>query len=348
MALTSGFFNSINEDRKYDALQMSSIFDGIIRDGIFMHYGTSMVVKASAGMQVIIGVGRAWFNHTWSLNDSLYPIMIDQSEVVLDRIDTVVLEIDSTLAVRTNSYKVIKGTPAANPVRPALIKSASFNQYPLCDVRVGRLVTTINQTNITNRVGTSDCPFVTGPLELMNVDALIAQWGEQWTHFYNGQVVYLTKTTEQLLAIWNDFYATQIADITGQNDSWRQQWITWYNTETTRATQEMDDWRENRETTFDNWRNNEQTDFYAWLNSLTLLLDGDIATNLASAVTNIERKLADLKEMTEQFKNTLSNEFMVLSAIKDSDGNTILDDSGNDIEGQVIFCIKPCGCAANL
>ncbi len=37
MSVTFGFYNSVNGDRKYDAIQMSSIFDGIIRDGVFQH-----------------------------------------------------------------------------------------------------------------------------------------------------------------------------------------------------------------------------------------------------------------------------------------------------------------------
>jgi hypothetical protein len=366
MALTSGFFNSINGDRRYDGIQMSSIFDGIIRDGVFMHLGTSMMVRASVGMQVTIGIGRAWFNHTWSLNDALYPIVVDQSEVILDRIDTIVLEVNSSLIARANSYKVIKGTPAINPVRPALVKSALVNQYPLCDVRVNRLVTVINQANITNRVGTGDCPFVTGPLTLMNIDALIAQWGDQWQHFYNAQVNYLTSTTEQLLAAWNDFYEKQTADISGQNEFWRKQWIDWYNSTTIEATQEMADWRIDRETTFDNWRNTEQSTFYNWRDNeqqtfddwfaaLQGLLTGNVEAEIAAAVADLQNRVAYLEETSsadavidlmarmgavERFKDILSNEFKVLNNLEDSKGGHMLDSAGNEVEGQIIFCIK--------
>ena len=47
MSVTYGFYNSKNQDRRYDAIQMSSIFDGIIRDGILQHVGTAMMVNAS-------------------------------------------------------------------------------------------------------------------------------------------------------------------------------------------------------------------------------------------------------------------------------------------------------------
>ena len=40
MSLTSGFFDSLNGDRKYNTLQLSSIFDGIISEGVCMpHMG---------------------------------------------------------------------------------------------------------------------------------------------------------------------------------------------------------------------------------------------------------------------------------------------------------------------
>lgn len=56
MSVTYGFYNSRNHDRRYDAIQMSSIFDGIIRDGIYMSIGDHMIVKADAGMMVTVGI----------------------------------------------------------------------------------------------------------------------------------------------------------------------------------------------------------------------------------------------------------------------------------------------------
>ena len=55
MSVTYGFYNSINGDRKYNALEMSSIFDGIIVDGVYMSIGDALNVKSSGGMEI----GRA-------------------------------------------------------------------------------------------------------------------------------------------------------------------------------------------------------------------------------------------------------------------------------------------------
>ena len=53
MAFTCGFFNSENGDRKYNAEQMSAIFDGIIADGVFTTIGDHMAVAGRYGQGVV-------------------------------------------------------------------------------------------------------------------------------------------------------------------------------------------------------------------------------------------------------------------------------------------------------
>ena len=159
MSVTFGFYNALNHDRKYDAIQVSSIFDGIINDGIYESIGTAMIVKATSYMVINIGIGRAWFNHTWTYNDSILPLTVQPSELVLNRIDTVILEVDSTRTVRTNSIKIIEGTPAATPVATTLTNNENVHQYPLARIYVKANATVITQADITNTVGTSECPL---------------------------------------------------------------------------------------------------------------------------------------------------------------------------------------------
>ena len=108
MSVTSGFFNSLNGDRKYNAEQMSAIFDGIINDGVFASVGTAFAVSADSGNVVMVGIGRAWFNSTWVLNDAILPITADESEILLDRYDAVVIEVNHTDSVRDGSIKIVK------------------------------------------------------------------------------------------------------------------------------------------------------------------------------------------------------------------------------------------------
>ena len=195
MAVTYGFYNALNHDRLYDAIQMSSIFDGIIRDGIFSTIGDTMIVTAPEdGLYVNVGSGRAWFNHTWTLNDTAYPIEAEQAEVVLDRIDAVILEVNSSAEVRANSIKFLKGTPSSNPVKPTLTHNAEVNQYALAYVRIRAGQTTIFQSDIENAVGTDETPFITGVLQQVSIETLLKQWETEFnTYFTNFQN---TSTTE--------------------------------------------------------------------------------------------------------------------------------------------------------
>ena len=182
MSVTSGFFNSLSGDRKYDAIQISSMFDGLITDGIYNGFLESFMVTASdpASMVVTVGEGRCWFNHTWTLNDAPLPLTLDVGDVVLNRIDTVVIDVDSTDTVRACTIKVVKGTPSSQAVAPTLENTETHHQYPLCDISVVAGATTVTQSNITNRRGTSDCPFVATLMKSVNVDDLLIQWESQW------------------------------------------------------------------------------------------------------------------------------------------------------------------------
>ena len=187
MAFTSGFFNSVNHDRKYDAVQMGQIFDGIIKDGIYATYLSAMVVKESANAsEVIVQPGRAWFNHVWAYNDADYPMAAPDPEVVLDRIDTLVLDVNSEDAVREAKYMWVQGTPTSQiPEPPELIHTVTHNQYPLADVKRQAGTTQIYADDITNRVGTSDCPFVTGIIDTINIDSLLRQWDAEFHTWEN-------------------------------------------------------------------------------------------------------------------------------------------------------------------
>lgn len=184
MSVTSGFFNSFNGDRRYNAEQMSAIFNGIINDGVFASVGTAFAVSATTGVTVNVGTGRAWFNSTWLLNDSILPVTLDISEVVLDRIDAVVIEIDRSDSVRAGSIKVVKGTPSGEPVNPTLLHTDDVNQYPLAYIYRTAGSGTINQADIINMVGSSSCPYITGLLQVVNIDNVVAQWKAQWDQWF--------------------------------------------------------------------------------------------------------------------------------------------------------------------
>jgi hypothetical protein len=181
MSLTYGFYDSVNHDRKYNAEQLTSIFDGIINDGIFMGYGNAFkVVPGEDDLTVNVETGRAWFNHTWTLNDTLYPLTLEERDVSRPRIDTIALQVDKNTNSRENSLVVVTGKyNGSSPVAPTLSKGTNgIYQYALANVRVKKKgdATKITSGVITDKRGTSGTPWVTGIIDTISVDDLITQW----------------------------------------------------------------------------------------------------------------------------------------------------------------------------
>lgn len=184
MAVTYGFYNSLNKDRMYNAEQMSSIFNGIITDGVFSTIGDALMTVAGTGMQVIVKPGRAWFNSTWTLNDAQLPLDVPTADVSLTRIDAVILEVNSAVATRANSIKILKGTPSANPAKPTLSATETLHQYALAYITVAAGVMSITAANIEVNVGKTTCPFITSVLQQTDITDLFNQWEAEFTAWF--------------------------------------------------------------------------------------------------------------------------------------------------------------------
>lgn len=184
MALKYGFFNSSNGDRKYDAEDISSIFDGIIEDGVFATIGNIFAVTPGTGLQVLVDTGKAWFNHTWTVNSEIVPLSLGEPDITLDRYDAVILEINHSESVRANSLKVLKGNPASIPLKPSMTRNELVNQYPLAYVLVKHGASSISASEIEIMVGQGDCPFVRGPLEVVNIDEIFSKWESEFDAWF--------------------------------------------------------------------------------------------------------------------------------------------------------------------
>ena len=268
--VTSGFYDSLNHDRRYSSIQFGSIFDGVIQDGVFQHVGSRLMVSQNSGMMISVGTGRAWFNHTWTYNDSILPLTVSQSEVILDRVDAVVLEVDAREEGRTNTIKIVKGTPTSkNAKPPAMLKEKNRWQYPLAYIKVAAGVTSIRTADITNKVGTSDCPFVTAPLDKMSIDDLVKQWADQWRVFYENETADMNKTNAFWKEQWRIWYAGQTAEIQQTYLNWEKQWEDFYNTHSGEIERTAEEWKEQWQLWFYEYVNNSTRELAYWKTLVT-------------------------------------------------------------------------------
>lgn len=329
--VTSGFYDSQNHDRKYNSRQFGSIFDGVIRDGIFMSVGTAFRVVPGEGMMVIVGIGRAWFNHTWLLNDALLPLTLPQSELLLNRIDAIVLDFDATTAIRKNDIKIIKGTPSKTPQRPTLINNTEHHQYPLAYIAVNAGVTAIRAADITSMIGTSASPYVTGILSVISNDAILAQWTDQWNIFYDAQTADIEATNAFWKLEWERWYEAQTAEVQEAFLAWKQQWDAWYASQTTEMTEANQYWRSlwaawfytytnQSQNGLSVWIENIEADFIAWWESIKDMLNESCCANLTARVVELEKRTAEL----EEFQYNIIYNQMIQSIIYDTRYDGIL------------------------
>ena len=269
MSVTSGFFNSLNGDRRYNAEQMSAIFDGIINDGVFASIGSVFAVTVNTGNDILVGTGRAWFNSTWLYNDTILPLTADVSEILLNRYDAVVIEINHSESVRSGLIKIVNGTPATEPLLPTMVDTAEVHQYPLAYIYRPAGSSSITQANITNVVGTSSCPYITGVLEVHNIDNIVAQWSAQWDEWCDEQ----NESALQMKSEWTKWFE----DLSTEMEQWtvnkQTEWTKWFND----MSHEMDSWNEEK-----------RIEFLNWFDGIRDTLSGDVAASLAARIEDIE------------------------------------------------------------
>ena len=173
MAITYGFFNSVDGDRKYNADQMSKYFSGLIGTGVFANFKGGLQVIAGTGLSVNVQTGRAVIGSAlkWFDSDAVETLALNSAHTVLNRYSAVVIQLDNN--ARTISLAVKDGANATNPVKPAI----SNNELCLAYIYVGAGATSISQSNITDtRSDSTVCGWITGLVDQVDTSTLFDQW----------------------------------------------------------------------------------------------------------------------------------------------------------------------------
>lgn len=210
MAQKYGFFNSVDGDRKYDADDIGNYFLKLISDGVFATPATAMQVTATSGMVVSVAAGWGFIKCKYINNTAAAQFTLAAADVVLNRIDRVVIRLDKDN--RTMSLAIKQGTAASTPTAPALTRQSSgIWELSLAQIYVGAGVTSITQANITDeRANTSLCGYVTGLIDQIDTTDLFAQYNNAfWTWFNNVQES-VTSTT--IITRYSNTYTTPSND----------------------------------------------------------------------------------------------------------------------------------------
>lgn len=185
MTIKSGFFNSLNHDRVYDADDINSIFDGIITDGVFGNIGSKFNVTPGSGMTVNVGTGKARFHQIFVENDANLVLQVSQSDVLLNRIDAVVIRVDRTMNGRIGNIVIVKGSPSQNPAAPTLSNDNQIWDMPIAYVNVKANANKINFSDIQYLVGRNTTPLITAPMQTLNVESYVNNMEEQFSDWFS-------------------------------------------------------------------------------------------------------------------------------------------------------------------
>lgn len=174
--IRSGFFNAVNGDRKYNSEDINTYLQGLVtKDGVYENVGNKLQVKALENMTISIDTGKAMTDFHWFTNDSLYNIVLDASDVTLNRYDAIVLRYNR--ANRETTPHVIKGANALTAKYPDIVRNDDFYDICLAYVYIEAGVSAITQSDITDtRLDTDVCGYITGLIKQVDTSQLFDQY----------------------------------------------------------------------------------------------------------------------------------------------------------------------------
>lgn len=155
----SGFFNSSDGDRVYDATDFAAYFGSLVSNGVFYMVATNLHVTPAIGLAVNVAAGSAWINGYRYENTDDLNIPLTTANGSNPRIDRIVVRLNQIN--RSVRIAVVDGTPAATPVAPALTRTSDIYELGIADVLVPTAATSIVTNNITDtRLNTDLCGLV--------------------------------------------------------------------------------------------------------------------------------------------------------------------------------------------
>lgn len=245
--IKSGFFNSKNHDRLYYNEDISRLFNSLIIDGVFQNIGGKFIARPGDGMTVVIPSGLAYFNSTWIFNDTDYIQSIDTAPIVAGytRIDGVFLRMgpEDDTGYRENIIYYMAGQAVSQNVqRPVPVPEYGEVYIPICYVTITTGVTAITASMISNQVGTSTTPFVSGILKTIDAGELLAQWESQWNDWINTRSNDYSEWTTERQAEYDAWIANQ-----------ENEFITWITNKKTETEEDIQEWISDDQTLWSTW-----------------------------------------------------------------------------------------------
>lgn len=168
----SGFFASINGDRKYKSDLIATFFSKLFTNGVF---NNELQVQANDNMTVTLKSGTAFINGYFYNNTVDKVINISLSDTEQSRIDSIVLRFSKEN--RQIIADVLEGSYADNPVAPELTRNSNIYELRLCNISVNKQADSITTSMIEDcRFNSTDCGQVISAVQQLDTTEIFAQY----------------------------------------------------------------------------------------------------------------------------------------------------------------------------
>lgn len=170
---------------------MAIPFDGVITEGVFANWGDAFKATVFDASTIIIGSGKAWLSKKWVQNDSAYQMPIKVSDYASStepRTVAVCLDLKVEPYYRLAQFIVEEQryydsyTSMLNAITD---RNTGRNTLVLFAINFAAGDSSIQQSNITNLIGTSWCPYVTAPIQTVTVDDIRGKWDASYNSLMN-------------------------------------------------------------------------------------------------------------------------------------------------------------------
>lgn len=163
-------------DRAVDSEFLRQVNRQYYSDGVFYDQSDRLQVVADTGMQVKVMPGCAHIQGAIGIETQQRTLQVQAADEQ-DRIDTVVVRLDLSLAVRSIDLYILKGAPAESPQPPALTRDSTTWELGLANLFIAQNTATVSQQRITDtRLDTSRCGVVGATAQPpFDTDAYFAQ-----------------------------------------------------------------------------------------------------------------------------------------------------------------------------
>lgn len=142
-------------DRAVNSSVLANMLNSLATTGVLLNDTNSFSVSAGDNMLVKVHAGSAIINGITCVEDTERTLSLQAADTTYDRIDTVVLRLNTSVDVRAIDLYVVKGTASASPVAPVLTRSGSIYELGLANVYIPANVVTITNERITDTRGDS-------------------------------------------------------------------------------------------------------------------------------------------------------------------------------------------------